>query len=492
MESEHVEPEVLLTRFGKHTTAALSSAILVKAMALILVKVLTSALPKSDYGAYSIWMTFVVLVSTFSTSAFSAMIWRFMPQRRSSETKESASSLLMTSISGSISIILVVIVFFWILNLSGMRIVEDTLYPTTLSIIGLLAILYGLKELILVVSGSEQNPREILIFNLAYGSSSTLIACLFGWFFADYHIVLIGLGIGYAIPIFVSLFIKMKQYGFNLPRRYDVKKSVSFGGPSILVGSVKTLVPFLASLIVGILIGLQEVATLSIAILLAGIFSFVVVPPQTAYQAYIVNTYETGNYQKGNEMATVVIELFTFLSFPIAFLMVSFSPFLILLVSTQQYIDAALLIPYTVSYAVLVAFSYFWKIQLDLVEKPHLTGFTYAISAIILSIALILLVPIAGLIGVGIAMVVQSGFIAIVLYILGNTALPITQRKRFWAVWSMASILLIVIFIALLTCGIPHILSVSISLFAYLAVSSVGGILNIQRVKALLVILFSR
>ena len=330
MESEQVESGVLLTRFGKHTTAALTSAILVKVMSLILVKTLTSILPISGYGAYSIWMTFITLVSTLSTSAFSATIWRFMPHRRSSETKESASALFVTALSGSTSIILVTVVVFWILNLSGMRIVDDSLYLTTLVIVGFLVVFNALKELILVVSGSEQNPREILIFNLTYSSSATAIACLVGWIFVDYHIVLIGLGIGYAIPILVSLTIKIRQYGFVYPRKSDLKKSISFGGPSILVGSVKTLVPFLTSLIVSSWIGLQAVATLSIALLFASIFSFVVVPPQTAYQAYIVNAFETDNYKKGNEMATLVIELFTFLATPIAFLMVILSPLLIL------------------------------------------------------------------------------------------------------------------------------------------------------------------
>lgn len=489
MGSERVEPEVLLTRFGRHTTAALISAVLVKVMSLILVKVLTTFLTKSDYGAYSIWMSFIILLSTFSTGAFSATIWRFMPQRRSSETKESASALFTTALSGSISIILVTVVFFWILNQTGARIVEDSLYVTTLVIVGFLSILYALKELILVVSGSEQNPREILIFNLAYGASATIIACLVGWIYSDYHIILVGLGIGYAIPIIVSLVIKLRGYGLTLPRKSDLRKSFSFGGPSILVGTVKTLVPFFTSLIVGSWIGLQEVGTLSIAILLASIFSFVVGPPQTAYQAYIVNTYETGNYKKGNEMATIVVELFVLLATPVAFLMIVFSPLLILLISTQYYIDATLLIPYTIVYAVLNAFSYFWKIQLDLIEKPQLTGITYAVSAIILAVSAVLLIPMVGFVGVGLAMVVQAGFITIMLYSLANTALPIKQRQLFWGVWMLASIILFGTFELLLYFGIPSIFSSLISLAGYTIVSFVGGLINLRRIKLILSLL---
>jgi O-antigen/teichoic acid export membrane protein len=492
LESEPSKPELLLTRFGKHTTAALSSALIVKAMALVLVKVLTTVLPKSEYGAYSIWMALILLTVTFSTSAFSATIWRFMPQRKSSGTIKDASCLFMTAIYGSTSFLLATFVFIFVLDIVGLRIVDDLLYNTTLAIVGLLAILYVLRELILVVSGSEQNSREILTFNLVYGSSSTVIACLVGWMFKDYRIVFVGLGVGYAIPIIVSLAIKIRQYGSTSPKLSDLRKSISFGGPSILVESVKTFVPFITSLVIAAWIGLQEVATLSIAILLASVLSFAVNPPLTAYRAYIVNSYEIGNYEKGNETATIVTELFIFLATPIVFLMIVFSPLLVLLVSTEQYIDATLLVPFTVINAVLISFSYFWKIQIDLVEKPQLTGITYIISAVLLAIVSVLLVPIVGLIGIGLAMVVQSGFVLILVYILGNAELPIRQKRKFWLAWILASIVLFAVFEIAYLWRIPDFLSASVSLVAYFAIARVTGLFNLQRVRSIISLLLSR
>ncbi|MFW9965063.1 MAG: lipopolysaccharide biosynthesis protein [Candidatus Sifarchaeia archaeon] len=492
MESKQTEPELLLTRFGKHTTAALSGAIIVKAMALVLVKVLTILLPKSEYGAYSIWISFILLASTFSASAFSATIWRFMPQRRSSGTMKDASCLFMTSIYGSISFILATFVFVFLLDIIGLRIVDDPLYGTTLIIVFFLAILYVLRELILVVSGSEQNSREILIFNLAFGSSSTVIGCLVGWMFNDYRIVFVGLTVGYAIPIIISLAIKVRQYGTTSPKLFDFRKSIGFGGPSILMESVKTFVPFITSLIIAAWIGLQEVATLSIAILLASVFSFIVNPPLTAYQAYIVNAYEMGSYERGNEISTIMTESFLLLVSPIVFLMIVFSPLLILLVSTEQYITATLLIPFTVISAVLLSFSYFWKIQLDLVEKPHFTGITYILSAIILVLLSVLLVPEVGLIGVGIAMVVQAGFVLVLLHILGNSQLPIRQKRQFLLPWTLASVTLVTIFYVLHLWGFPDVVSVSVSLVLYLAIARATGLFSFQRVKSIISLLFSR
>jgi O-antigen/teichoic acid export membrane protein len=472
--------------------AALTGAISVKVMALVLVKVLTTALPKHDYGLYALWMSFVILLSTFSTSAFSATLWRFMPQRRKLEARDGASQLFMTAITGAFAFLVTSVVLFSVLDLVGLRIVEDQFYLTTLLIVGFLAASYVLKELILVVSGSEQSSREVLAFNLAYGGVSTVFAGFIGWAIRDYRLVLVALSIGYAIPVVISLAFKLRQYGSRMPKLSDFKKSLGFGGPSILVGSVKTLVPFLASFIVGYMIGIPEVATLSIAIVVGGILSFVVGPPQTAYQAYIVNAYETGSYEKGQETATTIIELFLLLSAPVAFSMMTMSPLLVYLFSTEQYIDATILVPFTVASAVLVAFSYFWKIQLDLVEKPHLTGFTYLASVAPLVIAAVLLIPVVGLLGIGVAMVAQSGFVALMLFVIGNSRLPIRQRRRFWIGWILSIVAMIAAYQIVELIGISDVVSTMVALGGYLLVIRIAGLMSVQRARLIISLLLSR
>jgi O-antigen/teichoic acid export membrane protein len=327
---------------------------------------------------------------------------------------------------------------------------------------------------------------------LTFGLSSTAIACLIGWIFNDYHLVLIGLSIGYIIPIFLALAVKVRQYGSASPRLSDLRKSIIFGGPSIFVESGKSFVPFITSLVIAAWLGLQEVAVLSIALLLASVLSFVVNPPLTAYQAYIVNAYESGSYEKGRETATILIELFMFLATPIVFIMIVFSPLFILLVSTAQYMDATLLVPFTVVNVVLISFSYFWKIQLDLVEKPQLVGITYIISVVILVLVSVLLVPEVGLIGVGIAMVVQAGFILILLFILGNAEMPIRQKRQFWLAWILASIVLVVTFEIAHLWMVPDFISASVSLVAYFAIARVTGSFNLQRIKSIISLLISR
>ncbi len=471
--------------------AALIGAISVRALTLVLVKVLTIVLPQNEYGLYALWISFVFLASTFSTSAFSATIWRFLPQRNQ-ESKESASRLIISALTGSISLAIGLMLIFSTMGFFGFEIVDDPLYLTSLVIIGMLATIYAIREIVLVVSGSEQNHKEILAFNILFGSSSTLVASLFAWMFVDYQLVLVGLCLGYAVPILISLLIKLRQYSVRSPQKSDFKKFFEFGGPSIIVGTVKSYIPFFASFTVGLLIGLSEVAILSIAILIAGLFSFIANPPLTAYHAYIVNMYETGSYEKGKETATFFIEIFLLICGPVAFLMIVLSPQLIWLFSTQAYANASQLVPFTVIFAVLVAFSYFWKIQLDLVEKPQLTGGVYVVSAILYGFFALWLTQIVGSIGVGIAMIIQSSCVAILLFALGNRYLPMSPRRRFWIGWFFSTVLLCISYAILILSAFPIVIAITFPLVLYLVMIWVTKLVDVVKVRLILRTLFSR
>lgn len=154
-------------KFGKHVSAAFISSILVRGMTLVLVKILTMTVLKGEYALYAFWLSFVILTSTFSTSAFSASLWRFMQRKVVSDDKTGASRLLAASFGGAF------IFLFSIYALLAMsfqffefQLIDDPIYLTTLVAVGILGFFYVLRELLLVVSGTEQNSRELLVFSI--------------------------------------------------------------------------------------------------------------------------------------------------------------------------------------------------------------------------------------------------------------------------------------------------------------------------------------
>jgi O-antigen/teichoic acid export membrane protein len=169
-----------------------------------------------------------------------------------------------------------------------------------------------------------------------------------------------------------------------------------------------------------------------------------------------------------------------------------FSPLLIPLISTIEYLDAMLLIPFTVLAVVMTSLSYFWRMQLDLVEKPQLTGLIYLISAFVLAFACVVLIPPLGILGVGVAIVAQAFCVLVLLVFAGNSYMPIEMKKQYWTKWIGANLALVVAFLILQYFALPDLVSGLGSLLVYLLTIWITGLLRVHSVKTIIRLLVSR
>jgi O-antigen/teichoic acid export membrane protein len=466
--NSRADEEVLRSRFGRHASAGLVSAIVVRGLGIVLVKILSIYLTKIEYGTYALWLALVFLLSTISTSPFSATIWRYLQKKRL-EIPKDASKLLTFCFIGSLVILGVIYAgLFFAFILFNVKVVADPIYLSALSISGILTIFYVLKEVILVVSGSEQNSREILSFNLAFGIASTTIGALLAVIFQELLLVLVGLCLGYSVPILAALVIKLKQYQSNRFGREEVKLVTEFGGPIMVANSATNAVPFITSFLVSLWIGLAEVGTLSIAQTLAGLLSFVISPVLMAYNAYMVMTYETSDFDKGNQVTTRVVELYLTLVTPIVWLTISYSTFLIELISTGAYLDSAILIPYTVLAVAILSLSQFWKIRIELAQKTYIAAIVYTFATAGLVISSVIFLQEYGLVGIGFAILIHSILVMIGLYISANKYIPISLRPLYFASWTVSVALLIVTDMLIQQIGLSSLISGIIASGVYL------------------------
>ncbi len=488
----HTEKE-FRHKFGMHVSAAFFSNIVLRGMTLVLVKLLTMTLLKEEYALYAFWLSFVILSSTFSTGAFSSSLWRFMHRRVVSGNKTGASRLLSASFVGSSALLFSIYVIMAIsFQAFGFQLVDDPVYLSTLVVVGALGFLYVLRELLLVVSGTEQNSREILVFSISFGVSAYVVACVAALIYADHMFVLLGLSVGYVMPVLAVLILKVKQYGLSTPDGQDFREILSFGGPNVVISLVTSFVPFFISYLLGQWIGLAEIATLSIALAAAGLFTFVARSPQTAYRAYLVKTYETGTYDEGAKISIKVVEMFLVFSVPAVCLLVLMSPLLVVILSTAEYLDATILIPFTLAHAAMMAFSYFWRIQLDLTEKTHLIGLIYVTSAVALVISCILLIPTEGIVGAGLAMTIQAAVVLVLLFIVGNRLLPIKMNRRFGFGFIASAVAMIAIVVLLTLLGMPVWVSAAGACFVYGIAIDLTGAMKLRKMGGLVRLLLVR
>jgi O-antigen/teichoic acid export membrane protein len=169
-----------------------------------------------------------------------------------------------------------------------------------------------------------------------------------------------------------------------------------------------------------------------------------------------------------------------------------FAPLAVWIVSTELYVDATALVPFTVISAALVSCSYFWKIQLDLVEKPHLTGVVHILSSVLLVFLCILLIHPFGLVGVGIAIVGRATSVLVLLQIAGTRHAQIEMKRSFWRGWTAATLALVTSFLILHLLVVPSYIASLCSLLVYVLVSKQTGIVDLNTLRGMVRLLTSR
>jgi len=478
--------EISEIRFSRHVIARIAAMILVAAAGLVLVKILTSTLSQTDFGLYSIWKSLAIFIYTSSSSIFIQSILRYM-QRKVVKSSVNASQLLSASLIGSFSILMVIVAFLLLVYMIfGFRIVDDSLYTTSLSIISIFIILQIIERIVLSISDSEQNSREVFIYSISYGLASSLTAALFAYLIGDFRWVFVGFIIGHFLPALGTLRIKIKEYHLSMPAREDYKQVVIYGGPVFVEESAANSVVFIASYIVLSWLGLAYVAILSVALVISGLLLSLVGPPLNAYMAYLVKAYETESFQDTNKINRRLLELALVIIPMVVSAITILAPFIIQVVSTSNYIDAALLIPFTILSSMLLLVSNIWKYALRLAERTHVIASIGVSSVCILVFIAVILIPQLGLIGVGIAFIGQAFFEIICLNRSVSSSMRVNVSRYFRKAWICSVLVLLGSSISIYMWTGELLISLIISTLIYVGMTWKLGIFTLSDVFQLL------
>ncbi len=472
--------------FGRHVLARIGAMLIVAAAGIVLVKILTVTLNQEDFGLYSLWKSLAIFIYSSSSSVFIQSILRYM-QRRTAKSRLGASRLLSASLIGSFSVLSCIVTLLLLAYvITGFKIINDSMYLISLALISLFMILQIIERIVLSISDSEQNSREVFVYSLSYGLVSSVTAALFAMIIGDFRWVFAGFIVGHFIPALGSLRVKIKDYHLSTPTRTDFKQIMAYGGPVFVEETAANSVVFIASYIVSLWMGFTYVALLSIALVISGILLSLVGPPLNAYMAYLVKAYETESYDETNHLNRRLLEL-SLVIIPLMIILVTLvSPFIVQIVSTTDYIDAALLIPFTILASVLLLLSNIWKYTLRLTERTHIIASISLFSVCILVVLCMILIPYMGLIGIGFALVGRAFIEITFLNRAVDSSMRVTISRDFQRAWVVSILVLIG------SCSIVYIwtldwfISVIGSILIYVIVTWKLDILNLTDVLQLL------
>jgi O-antigen/teichoic acid export membrane protein len=478
----------LTEKLGGHITSSLIAIAISRLLSFLLLKILAIVLAKPEFGLYNLWFSFTMLLQALAVSSSTATIWRYL--QAESFSPDERSRLLSTAAYASIALCAVGPLFLGIAYLTfGYAIADDAFYVGSLVVSSVLAVSYAVQELVRSVSGTEQNSREILLFNTTFSIGTFLGGIALTLAFNDFRMTMLGMFLGLIIPSGVALFYKAREYGWCRPSWLTFKFSMSFGSSLTVVTVVASAVAFVISFFVGIFQGLEGIGVLGVALTAGSALKFVFNAPLSAYNAFIVKSYETDQLEEGDKVTIKIVEFFVTVSTVAFILIFSAAPLVVLLISTEAYLDATLLLPFAIASTILLALSAIWRFRLFLIEKSHLVTVAHSMSLVVLVFSCLLAVPSLGLLGAGIALLLQSVTVLALIVSFAQENLGIPIPRAFLAKWLLALACLIIVYWFLSYVGVGNLSSGAVASVVFLMLMIITRAHRLKDIKRLILLL---
>ncbi len=377
-------------------------------------KIFTNVLSTSDMGKYAIFLTATATILTYASLGFPTALTRYTIAYKNKGKINQLKDLVFTGflmffVAEILIVSTLVILYYrldflpWFLN------VEPYIY--TLLIIGGIAIAQVFSTICYSIASALQNSRYYAIpiitralFHIPFGILFVIFLKLgvFG--------LILGLFVSELLVAFYSLFRIVKDLGIGSFSWKELKSIFSYSSPIYFYSICFTSFNLLVLLFVDYvfidtgkeIIALYRYGALSIInlLLIAGnIFGLV-------YRPILYKYFEKKKYKEMELLTVTTMKMFCIPIFGIGILLFAFSPLLVKLFSNASYLPSIPIIPILLFAAI---FEYLLQIMVyghTLFYKTYWSAVGGIISIMISGIVGYFVIPLTGLIGIGIVYLV--------------------------------------------------------------------------------------
>lgn len=370
----------------------------------LIIPVLTKLLGPSDYGAWTQLKVTLTLVAPFLTLGTGQAIIRFLAgESDKDKVKEDFFSCFFAASALSLVLAVACLVFsktilIWVFGSSA--------YADLVNILAVLMILETCNILLL---------EYFKAFRYIKTYFKTLLAETVLEFGLIVYAVLGGYGVfGAALAMLVTrlLFVLVRigqvylNTGFALPRFKHFKKYVAYGVPLILSVTFFFVLNWSNRYLINYFLGLREVGIYSVAFFLAYTISFV-----TAPIAYILFPTLSGcvNRSEIGEARTYLnysLKYYFFFGIPLIFVMSFLPKELLSFISTSDFLSAAAYLPLLAIASFVLQIAVIGEYVNRVFNKNMLLLVVYLVLAVLNVILNLILIPMMGVMGSALAMLI--------------------------------------------------------------------------------------
>lgn len=244
---------------------------------------------------------------------------------------------------------------------------------------------------------------RFLIMSVGFtaGQGGLLLIALYGYGVGITGVLLASLINSAVFGILGLIFIKkwlVRPQGFKL-----LREMLPFAFPLGVICVAGALSPTLERMLTDTLLGAEQLGLYAVATKIALLIGLIVSAFQTAWGPFSLSLYK---HADAAQTYNLVLKLFAIIACVGALMLTLIADYLIVILATDKYIAASIVVFPLVFGLVVQATSWITEIGITLSKRSYLTIYSYSLMILVTFSGIWLLAPVYGLLGVGLAVMV--------------------------------------------------------------------------------------
>lgn len=426
-------------KFGRQVGYVVGSNIILSVLGLIQISVLTKELGASLYGTWSLVNVTVSFIVPFALLGFTVSFVRLLAAEKDRGRIGGDFSAAFFVVLGS-GIIFSILLFFFSDPLAAS--IFNVNLSQYIKLGSILILLNCLGQIGLSFFRTFRQIGRLTIITLTKSILELgliVLAVLLGYKLIG---VIIAIIINNILFIFVTLFIVLKQIGFQAPRFSHLRPHLRFGLPAVPRSAMMWIITFSDRYIISYFMGVSPTGIYNAAYVLATHVSFFIGPTGTLLFPTVSKSYDEKNLEETRNYLKYSLKYFMMVAIPSAFGLSILAKPILQILTTPEFLSGYTIVPLiafgTLLYGVYVIGTH----PIVLVYKTELITALLGTAAA-LNIGLnILLIPRMGILGAAVATLIAYSVLGILTLMVSRRYLKFDLSLPFMAKSVIASVIM--------------------------------------------------
>lgn len=405
--------------------------ILTKLRSIFFVKIFSNILGASDYGYFSFLHSNAFILASLISFNMPTAVFRFTSEAYAQNNEKKSLITLLTSIFMCLGFGIASNLLFFLSAIFKVELFTSKNYFLDITVIGIFGITIAVDNIILEYFRLKQEkgkyfslqtiiPYLTLIGSVLFGIilNLSVLGLIFAHF-TGYFILL--------LPIVFDFILKAKEGRFN---QIEAKKILLFSYPGMFVIITASITSFILNISLKELHGNVSLGIYAIALSIANLFGMFDYIVSLSYPTIILRNYDIGNHDYIQRFVNRTTRIYLTLMVGLIFLLTTFSPLLIHILSSQEFIGGAILIPIILTAFLFQALNRLTCFGPMVKKRPKIAGTFNVTSSLIQLIGIIVLIPPLGALGAAISLLLLHVVRFVMNFNLSQYLYPIKYEKR--------------------------------------------------------------